>query len=462
MAKRTAAQIFGALSTARPIERTRIVLGKAVVMGGSVAGLLAARVLAAHAETVVIIERDDLGETPAARPGVPQGSQWHALLAGGLRQLERWFPGITAQARQEGAVMLPGRRVRTYVDNVPPATTAPYDVLSGTRPFLENVIRRRTLDLPNVKVIPGRVSGLSFGAGRVQGVRWISGGEEAVEDADFVVDAMGRASKLGDWLEEAGWQKPSLHRVPINLNYATGLFARPPEAPISATLARRSPAFAAARTAGGGVSSVEGGAWVVTLGGYDDDRPGRTLEDFLRRCREDMPPEFARAVAGEPLVPIATYRQADARRRDYAGLTRLPGGLVSVGDAVASFNPFYGQGITSAALHASSLSAYLWNVRDARIPAHEFFGLQEVIVDAAWELSTAADLARLQSGAALPLRARLARWLSGQIVDASLVDETISRRFADVTYMTAHPTTLMTPATVARSIWANRRRPIAR
>ncbi|SPL88147.1 putative secreted protein [[Actinomadura] parvosata subsp. kistnae] len=455
-------QIFNALSAARPIERTRIVAGKAVVMGGSVAGLLAARVLADHAETVVIIERDDLGETRIPRPGVPQGSQSHALLVGGLRQLERWFPGITAQARQEGAVLLPGREVRTYVDNVPQAATAPYDLLSGTRPFLENVIRRRTFDLPNVKVIPGRVTGLGLGGGRVQGVRWISGGEEAVEDADFVVDAMGRASKLGDWLEEAGWQKPSLHRVPINVNYATGLFARSPDAPIFGALARRSPAFAAARTAGGAVSPVEGGAWLVMLGGYDDDRPDRTLDGFLLRCREDLPPAFARAVAGEPLKPIATYRQADARRRDYAGLTRLPGGLVSVGDAVASFNPIYGQGITSATLHASSLSAYLWRTPDARMPAHEFFDLQQVIVDAAWQLSTAADLARQQSGAVLSPQARLARWIGEQIVDASLADETISRRFADVTNMTAHPATLMTPATVARSIWANRRRPAAR
>ena len=76
--------VFGRLVTANPPERPRMLFGTACVLGGSIAGLLAARVLADHAERVVVIDRDPIGNDTGVRAGVPQGRQVHLLPPGGF------------------------------------------------------------------------------------------------------------------------------------------------------------------------------------------------------------------------------------------------------------------------------------------------------------------------------------------------------------------------------------------
>lgn len=97
--------VFGRLVTAGPPERPGRSLGAACVLGGSIAGLLAARVLADHAERVVVIDRDPVGGDTRPRAGVPQGRQLHALLPGGFRWMQRWFPGFTREMRDAGALI---------------------------------------------------------------------------------------------------------------------------------------------------------------------------------------------------------------------------------------------------------------------------------------------------------------------------------------------------------------------
>ncbi|MCQ7030004.1 hypothetical protein MRO55_26235, partial [Escherichia coli] len=70
--------------------------GRAVVVGTSIAGLLAARVLTGFFDQVTLVDRDDLGRGPLARRGVPQGRHPHALLTGGLRALQHLLPDLTA------------------------------------------------------------------------------------------------------------------------------------------------------------------------------------------------------------------------------------------------------------------------------------------------------------------------------------------------------------------------------
>jgi 2-polyprenyl-6-methoxyphenol hydroxylase-like FAD-dependent oxidoreductase len=55
----------------------------AVVIGGSMAGLLAARVLVDHFERVTIVERDAYPSQPTSRQGLPQASHVHVLLTQG-------------------------------------------------------------------------------------------------------------------------------------------------------------------------------------------------------------------------------------------------------------------------------------------------------------------------------------------------------------------------------------------
>src|SRR4051812_47387497 len=141
------AKRFVEIGSDKPPAGPRAALGTAIVLGGSVAGMLAARVLADHAETVVIIERDVLIAGADGRRGVPQSSQVHALLSGGSRQLERWSPGFIARSVTAGASLVPPDRQAMYIEGVRKVPGADIRLLSGTRPFLERRIRAELLEL---------------------------------------------------------------------------------------------------------------------------------------------------------------------------------------------------------------------------------------------------------------------------------------------------------------------------
>lgn len=465
---------FLTLSTGLPPGPGRVFLRRAVVLGGSVAGLMAARVLSEHAEEVLILERDENGAGAEPRPGVPQGSQVHALLPAGVVQLERWFPGFTEEAVAGGAVTPPpdGSQTRMFMNGTPrahPPEVQEWPVLVSTRPFLEAQVRRRTLAIKNVRQVTGRADGLVFDGDRVTGASYQPEGADSpvTVEADFVVDAMGRSSRLGDWLEAGGWERPPMRRMPIKLNYATTLFRYDESITNLCNVTSQAGADVtpdgAARI--GGFLRVEGDRWIMLVSGYGDDRPSRDPQDFITRCRRDFPTEFGDiAERAEMIGEVLTYHQADSRRRDFHALRRFPAGLIATGDAVASFNPVYGQGMTSATLHASCLSAYLRDEPSLREPAKAYFDQVRIVVDAAWQISTFADLELPHVHGPYPPGYKLIRWLTGQLFTASLTDARTDERLGRIITMLAHPSSLASPATVARALWvtwARRLKPAA-
>ncbi len=191
---------------------------------------------------------------------------------------------------------------------------------------------------------------------------------------------------------------------------------------------------------------------------YEPDRPPTSIERFRATCAK-LPPVFGHAVRGPLTREILTYRQADSRRRDFAGLARFPARLISVGDAVASFNPVHGQGISSAAMHASCLSAYLVSVPSLGRAATEFFDLQAVVTDAAWTHSAGADAARLDAlhGVKVPEDVARQRWAMEQLAQATLFDQSVADAFNAVSFMLAHPSVLAEPSLLERAVAANER-----
>src|SRR5690349_2337972 len=150
------------------------------------AGLLAARAVSEHAATVVVLERERLGDTVAPRGHVPQGRHLHLLLSAGLGRLRAWFPGIEDELESHGAVRVDGHGAWVHQGG---AYRARGDwgepVLSLTRPLLEHVVRGRVARLPQVTIEDGiRVDRALVVRGRVTGVV-----ADAVErPADLVVD----------------------------------------------------------------------------------------------------------------------------------------------------------------------------------------------------------------------------------------------------------------------------------
>jgi 2-polyprenyl-6-methoxyphenol hydroxylase-like FAD-dependent oxidoreductase len=428
------------------------------------AGLLAARVLSDHADEVVVIERDaaDTGYEP--RPGVPQGSQVHALLPAGQVQLERWFPGFAEEAIAAGAVVPRSSGARIYINSVlqpqPPQTDGSGVALVTTRPFLEAMVRRRTTAIGNIRVVHGRAEGLIFTGHRATGVRYRPTGESEGPDAgpvtqtaDLVVDAMGRSSRLSDWLDENGWPRPPMRRMPIKLNYATAMFRRDERISDTCVVVSQTRPAEGRVARIGGINSVEDDRWIMLISGYADDRPSRDPGEFAARCRRDFPSVFGDiAERAEMLGDVITYHQADSRRREFHELARFPAGLVAIGDAVASFNPVYGQGMTSAALHASCLSSYLRGGPQLDEPAREYFDKVRVVVDAAWQVSTIADLALPHVDGPYPPGYKLISKLGDMVLAMSAIDPEMNRRMSLVTTMLAHPSSLARPSTLLRAV----------
>ncbi|MFD8014726.1 FAD-dependent monooxygenase [Streptomyces sp. NPDC058955] len=442
---------------------------RAVVMGGSYAGLFAARVLSDHAEEVVVVEPDVIGEDGLGRRS-PQRRQLHALLSMGHRQLERWFPGLTDELVRGGARLGEGDDVRFYVDGRLKAPVAESRMLGATRPFLESGLRRRVALLPHVRFVRAEVTGLLFDGARVSGVATTVPADDRVDGrapgagtdgtkgdeirADFVVDATGRSSRLDDWLTRHGWDAAPVDRMRIDLGYATASFHRGDELGTT-VIAHSSPGPASDYlpevTEPGALAAVEGDRWSVVLAGYADHRPGPDPDEFLRRMRRCVAPIRTVAEESTMIGSVATYRFVESRRRVHTRLRRFPGGLVVVGDALASVNPVYGQGLTLAALEADALAAYLRTGPRPHAPALPYFRLAETAVDAAWQLSTAADLAQPHVTGPYPRGYRAQKWVADRLTEASVIDSAVNAAYLRVVHMEAPPKALTDPRLLARA-----------
>ncbi|QVJ02400.1 FAD-dependent oxidoreductase [Nocardiopsis eucommiae] len=216
---------------------------RAVVLGASMAGLLAARVLSESYEEVLLVDRDPLTGVTGARRGVPQGRHVHGLLARGQQILEELFPGFTAEMTSSGVPTGDLGELRWYFNGrrLLPASTGLVCV-SAARPVLENRVRERVRSLPNVRIMDERdvVRPLTSSDGRrVTGVRThLRSGEGREEDleADLVVDATGRGSRTPVWLEELGYRRPHEDRIRIDLTYTTRHYRLPDEAVLDGDL----------------------------------------------------------------------------------------------------------------------------------------------------------------------------------------------------------------------------------
>ena len=414
--------------------------------------------LSDRADEVVVLEPDVLDDGIGLR--TPHRRQLHALLSMGHTQLENWFPGITGELVAEGARLGTGPAVRFYVDGRLKAPADGTRMLGATRPFLENHVRRRVAERDNVVLRPALARGLLFERDRVSGVRFSAPGGDAGDapdgelTADLVVDAMGRASRLGGWLAAQGWEPAPARRMRIDLGYATATFARGEELG-DTVIAHATPGPASdylpTVSEPGALAAVEGDRWTVVLAGYAGHRPDGDPQAFLARMRRCVAP--LRTVADHCTMtgPVETFHFRESLRRDYARLDRFPGGLVVVGDAFASVNPIYGQGLTLAALQANSLAVHLRTGTPWHEPARGYFRRAAVVVDAAWQLSSTADLAQPHVTGPYPRAYPFLRWAGDRITEASILDSEVNTAYMDVVNMRAHPRRLTAPRVLLRT-----------
>jgi 2-polyprenyl-6-methoxyphenol hydroxylase-like FAD-dependent oxidoreductase len=427
---------------------------RAVVIGGSMAGLLTARVLSDHFRQVTLIERDRMGTEPESRKGQPQTRHLHGLLANGARIMSGWFPGLLDELKAGGAMVGDsGETMRWYVNGgyrarfhsgLPGATMS--------RPFLEHLVRRRVRTLPNVTIRDGTgVEGLQTedGGARVTGVKLAGGGE--VVPADLVVDASGRGSASTRWLQALGFPPPPETVLKVDVGYATRLYRRDPNAEGAGDWVFVTPVAPRERRIGGAFP-IEGERWIVTLGGWFGDHGPTDEADFLAFAKSLPAPDIHQiASTSEPLSEIMTYKYAANLRRHYERMERFPEGYLVLGDAACSFNPVYGQGMTSAALQAHELDQVLDRAGPSTEPlATRFFRRAAKVIDRPWQLAVGEDFRFPEAVGKRPPGTDLVNRYVSQVHRATHTDPVVGLAFLEVMNLIEPPTRLMTPAVLWR------------
>jgi 2-polyprenyl-6-methoxyphenol hydroxylase-like FAD-dependent oxidoreductase len=437
-------------------------LGKrAVVIGASMGGLLAARALVDHYDEVTVLERDALPEAHEPRKGVPQGRHAHGLLARGREVLDQFFPGFSEEMVGQGAIY--GDVVDqvlwfnhgVYLRNAP-------SVLQGlliSRPMLEDGVRRRVLQLPNLRLLEHSDAVepvLDRVEGRVTGIRarlQRDAGNTQTINADLVVDASGRGSHSPTWLDALGYAKPREEGIQVQIGYMTRLYRRRPE-----HLAGKQAVIIAACQPGwrfGVILAQEDERWIVTLGGYLGDRPPTDETGYIEFARSLPKPEIFEVIKGaEPLTPLTPYQFSANLRRHYEELSRFPEGLLVFGDALCSFNPIYGQGMTVACTEALALQECL--AAGSQGIARRFFQASSKLIDIPWQIAVGGDLQHPAVAGKRTAQVRFINWYLAKLFQAAQHDAVLATRFLEVANLMKPPPSLMAPH-IALRVWKGSR-----
>jgi 2-polyprenyl-6-methoxyphenol hydroxylase-like FAD-dependent oxidoreductase len=429
----------------------------AVVIGASMAGLLAARALSGFYDRVTVLERDAFPIADIPRKGVPQGRHAHGLLARGRSVIERFFPGWTDEVVAAGGLCGDIAGDVNWIGHGVTIKSAPSDLIGllASRPVLEGHVRRRLLALLNVRAIEGcAVQGLiaSGDNAAIRGVHVKIGDIEQAIEADLVVDASGRGSSSPAWLEALGYVRPVEEKIEIGIGYTTRVYRRRPGdlgGRVAVVVAGSDPNWR-----NGVVLYQTEDSWIVSIGGYFGDHAPDDAQMFAAYAGSLPTSEIRDIVAhAEPLSDFVRYRYPANLRRRYERLTHFPRGYLVTGDAMCSFNPVYGQGMTVAAQEAVLLQDCL-NGGEKNL-ALRFFAAAKSTIDVPWDIAVGNDLRHPQVTGPRPAKVRFINWYIGKLHMAAQSDGRLATAFLRVANLEAPPTSLLGPAIVARVIWGN-------
>lgn len=433
----------------------------AMVIGASMAGLLAARALSECFERITIVERDALPAIGEGRRAVPQGRHAHALLASGQRAIETLLPGITEELVDGGARSCASmREIRMVIAGHPITQDAVgADVLLASRPLLEGHVRRRVLSIDNVSVRE-RCDAVDLlttpGRHRVTGVRLRDQSRDGAEQplrADLVVAATGRDARVPAMLEALGYPRPKEDRLDVDIHYVSRRLRLRP----GALGADRVVLIGARPGKPRGLMLIEQeDHWILTMSGYGaEHRPPTGENGYLAFVASVAPPDVLAAIRqAEPLSDLATHGFPASLRRRYERLERFPAGLLVLGDAMCSFNPLYGQGMSVASLEAQALGECL--ARGERRLAQRFHRAAAKIVDQAWDMAIGGDLALPEVAGHRSPVVRMTNAYVERILRVAERDPAVAATFSDVSDLVAPPQDLLRPTLLWRVLRGNR------
>lgn len=341
----------------------------AVVIGGSIAGLMTARVLADFFDHVTILERDRLEDRPVIHKSIPQGNHAHALLYGGEQIMAGFYPGFGEDLEALGAVRWragcdvawyrPDGKAYSLTGSVREPRDLGFTGHVMSRGVLEYLLRKRTVALPNVTLEQGVAArGMLHDNGRVCGVTAERDDGSHRFEAELVIDAGGRGSHAQRWLAELGLPAPAETTIGVDFAYTSAKFRKP------ATAHGAEPIILVGGpppdVRGAGLFEIEEDVWHLSLAGRFGDYPPTDEAGFMAFARSLPSPALYEMIKdAERITEITHHRFPTSIQRHYERMPSFPEGFLILGDAICSFNPVYGQGMTSASLQAHALQTIL-------------------------------------------------------------------------------------------------------
>ena len=439
---------------------------RAIVIGGSIAGLLSAKVLSDFFDEVTIIERDnierdDIEGRSAARQGVPQSPQPHILLTRGYRILADLFPGLADDLTAAGAVPIDWGTDFHYFAfggwNARQTTSTELKSFSCTRPLLEGIIRQHVERLRNVKRLsPYRVEALTGSQTSITGVECRHKKDNSnvqLIQADWVIDASGRSTNAAKWLADLNIQTPALETVDAQLGYATQRYRIPDgwSAPWKVLLVSHQPPDS---TQLGYLAQVEGNEFIATLGGYSQQYPPLKHEDFLQAAKQLPTAEFYEAIAQSvPTSDIKAYRATANKLHHYETLPHMPTGFIAIGDSVCALCPAYGQGLSTSAMSAITLRNWLTEEHKP-LDARSFQKQLAKRIQPSWNIAAKSDSGFNEAKGRLktaPLDRVLSKYMQ-RMMRKSQGDRELALKLAKVSHMIDSPVGLLSPKILLKTI----------
>lgn len=429
----------------------------AVVLGASMGGLLAARVLADFYQRVTVVERDVLPDVPVNRRGVPQGRHPHALLGKAVEIIGNLFPGIFDQLIADGAIRWDDGDMSRFWSkfaghlmvrsSIPdPASLTDYHL---SRPLLEHAVRRAVRKIPNIEFLEEHdFVGLTADTNRARitgaRVQKHGGTDETVIAANLVVDVTGRGSRAPVFLEELGYRRPREDEIEVRIAYAT-VPVRISRGTLHELVVTNYPI--PSRPTMFAMFACENDMYLVLGGGVGGQDPPADVTELLDLAATLAPSNVTAALqSAEILGDLAQYRIPSNRWRRYDKLARLPAGLLVFADAICSFNPIYGQGMTVAALEAEVLRDCL-RAGDRNLP-RRFHGKSAKQIRVAWRTAVGSDLMLPQVPGRRPLFVRVMNSYMDRVLTAAETDPLVAQQFFRVVQMLDGPSALIRPHTV--------------
>lgn len=442
----------------------------AVVLGGSLAGLLAARVLSDHFERVTLIERDVYPETSETRRGIPQANHVHGLLLRGRQVLEDLFPGLQDQMIADGAPLVDMAHEIAWYTRAGWGIRFPSElkVLTFTRPMLDLYVRRQLSTRTNVKIMDNTdvlrlvtAETKNQLAGVLICPRHTDSDRRVAQElrADLVVDATGRASRAPRWLSDLGYVIPEEIVIDAHLGYASRLYRIPKDfnADWKCAYVQSAPPE---RKRGAILFTVEGNRWLLTLTGGSGNKPPSDEAGFLAFAKSLPVPTIYDAIrVAEPLSPIKTHSATQNRLRRYERAKELPDNFLLLGDAVCAFNPVYGQGMTIASLGALTLQdtlreqEQLHSDGSLRGLSYRFQKRLAKVNEAPWMMATSEDYRYLETDGGSPgLRTRFMHRYMDQVLRLATQSISVRRTLLRAFSMLVPPTALFRPQVLFRVV----------